>query len=56
MYWDVWNTKLIKTDDRGHQVGGVFGYGCSCEDNITKIGIQYDAKNRTISYYKNGIC
>ena len=55
MYWDVWNTKLIKTDDKGHQVGGIFGYGCQCEDNVTRIGIQYDAKNRTVSFYKNGL-
>jgi hypothetical protein len=33
-YWDVWNSKLIKTDDNGIQVGSVSGYGCSCEGNI----------------------
>jgi len=37
-------------------VGAVFGYGCQCEDNNTRIGIQYDAKNRTVSFYKNGLC
>lgn len=30
-YWDVWNTKLIKTDENGIQVGSVSGYGCQCE-------------------------
>ena len=30
-YWDVWNTKLIKTDDNGIQVGSINGYGCQCE-------------------------
>lgn len=30
-YWDVWNTKLIKTDENGIQVGSVSGYGCNCE-------------------------
>ena len=30
-YWDVWNTKLIKTDENGVQVGSVTGYGCICE-------------------------
>ena len=32
-YWDVWNTKLIKTDENGIQVGSVSGYGCQCEGN-----------------------
>jgi hypothetical protein len=54
-YWDVWNTKLIKTDDNGIQVGSVSGYGCLCEDYETKIGIKYDSKNRSVSFYKNGI-
>ena len=35
-YWDVWNTKLIKTDDNGIQVGTYTGYGCSCEECETK--------------------
>ena len=30
-YWDVWNTKLIKTDDNGSQIGSIGGYGCQCE-------------------------
>jgi predicted transglutaminase-like protease len=56
MYWDIWNTKLIKTDDKGHQIGNTFGYGCQCEDTNTRVGIFYDAKNRTVSFYKNGLC
>jgi len=27
-YWDVWNTKLIKTDELGSQSGVLNGYGC----------------------------
>jgi len=54
-YWDVWNTKLIKTDENGIQVGSVSGYGCLCEDYETKIGIKYDAKTRSVSFLKNGI-
>jgi len=54
-YWDVWNTKLIKTDDNGIQVGSVSGYGCLCEDYETKIGIRYDNKTRSVSFFKNGI-
>jgi len=46
LYWDVWNTKLIRTDDRGHQTGNMFGYGCQCEETVTRIGILYDARNR----------
>ena len=34
----------------------MFGYGCQCEETVTRIGIQYDAKNRSVSYYKNGVC
>jgi hypothetical protein len=26
-YWDVWNTKLIKTDENGSQIGSIGGYG-----------------------------
>jgi len=56
MYWDVWSTKLIRTDERGHQVGGVIGYGCQCEEQSSRIGLMYDAKNRQVTFYKNGIC
>lgn len=56
MYWDVWSTKLIRTDDRGQQIGGVVGYGCPCEEPTTRVGVLYDTKNRTVSFYKNGIC
>lgn len=62
-YWDVWNTKLIKTDENGIQVGAVNGYGCLCEgfyfslfvEYETKIGIKYDYKTKCVSFYKNGI-
>ena len=54
-YWDVWNTKLIKTDEGGIQTGVMSGYGCACEDYETKLGIKYDAKNRSVSFFKNGI-
>ena len=30
-YWDVWNTKLIKTDENGSQSGIMTGYGCPCK-------------------------
>lgn len=32
------------------------GYGCACEEPITYLGMMYDAKNRTLSFYKNGVC
>ena len=62
-YWDVWNTKLIKTDENGIQVGSVSGYGCLCEGKVahyiveyeTKIGIKYDYKLKSVSFFKNGI-
>jgi len=54
-YWDVWNSKLIKTDENGIQVGSIGSYGCQCEENETRIGILYDYKNKTLSFYKNGI-
>ena len=53
-YWDVWNTKLIKTDENGAQAGVHNGYGCSCHENKTKLAIQYDPVERTLSFYKNG--
>jgi hypothetical protein len=63
-YWDVWNTKLIKTDDNGIQTGSINGYGCQCEgiflynsiEYETRISIKYDHKSRTVSFYKNGVC
>jgi len=51
-YWDVWNTKLIKTDENGIQVGSVSGYGCLCEEYETKIGIKYDSKNKSVSFFQ----
>lgn len=38
-YWDVWNTKLIKTDENGLQIASIGGYGCQCE------GIYYLIRN-----------
>ena len=40
-YWDVWNTKLIKTDDNGIQVGSVSSYGCQCEGKYFNTNIKY---------------
>ena len=54
-YWDVWNTKLIKTDENGVQVGTMHGYGCQCEDFETTIVISYYNKTKNVSFYKNGI-
>ena len=53
-YWDVWNTKLIKIDDNGTQVGTILGYGCQCEDYDIKFGIKYNAKEKTVEFFKNG--
>lgn len=36
-YWDVWNYKLIKTDENGVQTGTSGGYGCHCEGNQNYI-------------------
>ncbi|CAG9325331.1 unnamed protein product [Blepharisma stoltei] len=53
-YWDVWNCKLVKTDENGvHSF--VTGYGCDCDDEETVLGIYYDSKRRTVSFYKKGI-
>jgi hypothetical protein len=34
----------------------MLGYGCLCEDTVTRVGIMYDARNRSVSFYKNGLC
>lgn len=34
-YWDVWNSKIIKTDENGIQISSIGGYGCPCEGIIT---------------------
>ncbi len=55
-YWDVWNNKLIRIDENGVQSGVALGYGCVCQDaSETNIGMMYDAKNRTLSYFKDGM-
>ena len=53
---DVWNTKLIKIDDNGTQVETILGDGCQCEgeDYDTKFGIKYNAKEKTVEFFKNG--
>lgn len=33
-YWDIWNSKLIRTDDNGMQNSCISGYGCPCEGII----------------------
>ena len=54
-YWEVWNSKLIKTDENGvHSV--VNGYGCECDDEETSLGVYYNAQKRTLSFFKKGIC
>ena len=41
-YWDIWNTKLISTNDKGNQEGLLSGYGCTCDDNDAVFGIEYN--------------
>ena len=53
-FYVSWNTKLIKIDDNGTQVGTILGYGCQCEDYDTKFGIKYNAKEKTVEFFKNG--
>lgn len=53
--WDVWNTILIKTNEYGNQIGSMKGYGCQCENFETRIGMKYNHKSRSLSFYKNGI-
>lgn len=54
-YWDVWSTKLIKTDENGSQNGVMSAYGCQCNNYETKLGISYDPTRKTLSFFKNGI-
>lgn len=42
------------TDDQGMQTGVYSGFGCSCEDHETRIGMKYDPTEGTLSFYKNG--
>ena len=55
LYWDVWSQKLVSVDQNGFQSGTVFGYGCNCEETISRLGILYEARSRTVSFFKNGI-
>ena len=54
-YWDILNLKLIKIDENGVQVGCSTGYGCQCQSDDIIIGIKYDAENKTVNFYKNGV-
>lgn len=54
-FWDIWSSKLIRIDENGSPTTGK-GYGCSCEDNESEIGIYYDYKAATLSFYKDGLC
>ena len=51
-YWDVLNSKLIKTDERG-QHRCQQDYGCLCEAADGQFGIHYDAAARTVSFSKS---
>jgi hypothetical protein len=55
IYWDVWSNKLVSIEENGLQTGNTSGYGCKCEDMTTRIGILYDARNRSVSFFKDGI-
>lgn len=55
-YWDVFNKKLIKTNEFGKKIDDFFGYGCDCENNEFYLGIKFDYVKRNVSFYKNKIC
>ncbi len=56
-YCDVWNNKLVKIDEKGCQSGVSAGYGCECQDaEVTCVGAEYSEKDRTLAFYKNGVC
>ena len=54
-FWDVWSSKLIRIDENGTPTTGK-GYGCNCEDSESDIGIFYDYRAATLSFYKDGLC
>lgn len=55
-YWDVWSRKLIKTNEKGVQIGMSNNYGCKCQyEGQTKIGMYYDSNNKEVSFYKNNV-
>lgn len=45
LYWDVWNTKTIETNEEGVQIATEGGYGCKCEGimiiKIIKQGFRF---------------
>ncbi|MCQ2817875.1 MAG: hypothetical protein MJ252_11475 [archaeon] len=54
-FWDVWNLTLYKNNEFGNTEGTASNYGCSCTGFDVLIGIKYDFKTRTVSFYKNSI-
>ena len=54
-YWDTCSKKLIKIDEFGKQMLNKNGYGCEFEGNENKYAIEYNQKNRTVSFYRNNV-
>ena len=54
-YWDTCSKKLIKIDEFGKQMLNKNGYGCEFEGNENKFAIEYNQKNRTVSFYRNNV-
>lgn len=52
-YWEVHNNKLIWINKEG-TIKTKMGYGCNC-NKVDRIGILYDEKEQTISFFKNKI-
>lgn len=55
VYWDTWNTKLIRTDENGAQTATMNGYGCQCEETETRFSIKYNSLEQNVTFFKNGI-
>lgn len=52
-YWDVWNSKLIRTNDKGVLIENFTGYGKQCHKEEFKLGIRYDSEEQTVTFYRD---
>lgn len=54
IYWQVWSQKYTQVKADG-QYNMYISQNCACLKQKMRIGILYDAIERTVSFFKNGL-
>ena len=53
--WDIYDRKLLKTDENGIQIISKNKYGFDCYEFEMKFAMEYNQENKTLSFYQNDI-